>query len=61
MQRKSGKSCDAIGGMLNVLGCPKSVFLSQTYFLQQCTFIQTWNQVCEMSRCLSQQNEMDRT
>ena len=40
---------------------PKSVFLSQTCFLQLCTFIRTWNQVCEMSRCLSQQNKMDRT
>ena len=24
-----------------VLGCPKSIFLSQTCFLQQCTFVQT--------------------
>ena len=25
------------------------------------TTVQTWNQVCEMSRCLSQQNKMNRT
>lgn len=37
-----------------VLGNRKSVFLSQTCISQQCT----WNQVCEMSRCLSQQNKM---
>ena len=34
--------------MPKIRGCPKSVFLSQTCFLQQCTFVQTWNQVCEM-------------
>ena len=43
---------------LYVLGCPESVFLSQTCFLQQCTFIQTWNQVCKISRCLSLQNKI---
>ena len=32
-----------------ILDCPKSVFLSQTCFLPQYTFIRTWNQVCEMS------------
>ena len=32
--------------------------LSQTCFSQQYTFIQTWNQVCEMSRCLSQRNKI---
>ena len=42
----------------DILGCPESVFLPQTRFLQQCTFIRTWNQVCEMSRCLSEQNKM---
>ena len=47
--------------IVKVLGCPKSVFLSQTCFLQQCVFIQTWKQVCEMSRCLSRQNKPDRT
>ena len=38
---------------LYTLGCPKSIFLPQICFLQQ------WNQVCETSRCLSQQNEID--
>ena len=45
----------------DVLGCPESVFLSQTCFLQRCTFVQTWHQVCETSLCLSRRNEIDRT
>ena len=39
----------------------KVSFFRKRVFLQQCTFIQTWNQVCEMSRCLFQQSKMDRT
>ena len=33
------------------VACPESVFPLQTCFLQQCTFVQTWNQVREISRC----------